>query len=611
MAGRTNTTAQIQRNYLAKDFADIRADLVRYASTFYSSQIKDFSESGLGGMFIDLAASVGDTMTFYLDHQFNELSWSDAIELQNVEKHLLNAGVKITGASPSTVEISYFIEVPSVLINGSYAPPESSLPIIQAGTTCISANRKSFTLMDDVNFGEKDSEGFLKATTRVGDTDGSGNPTTFVISRTGTATSSARTSEVFSVPSGYNPFFTVSILNSNVSRIVSVTDTEGNNYYEVDSLTQDTVYAPVTNISYDNNLVSDTMEIIPASRRFTVSTSLTTRTSSLTFGGGENSSNEETAFDPSSLALPLYGKNPVGRYSVDPNKLLRSNTLGIAPSNTTLTVVYEYGGGLDHNVPANSIRSVSSLNIAFPGVPPNSTATSIRASVDVINLSPSSGGASQPTINELRLQIPASRNSQLRVVTKDDLLARVYTLPTKFGKVSKAGCRLNPNNPQAKMLYILGFDSSGNLTKASDTLKINLRNYLNGLRLISDAVDIVDSPIVNVSVTASIIVSPNSISIEVLQSAAQAIRDELNVSDFQVDQPIIIADIISAVINTPGVLSLVDLDFYNMSGNNGDTVYSSFQYDIANATTRGIIIPPPGGIFEVKYPTSDVVVIST
>jgi hypothetical protein len=611
MAGRTNTTAQIQRNYLAKDFADIRADLVRYASTFYSSQIKDFSESGLGGMFIDLAASVGDTMTFYLDHQFNELSWSDAIELQNVEKHLLNAGVKITGASPSTVEISYFIEVPSVLINGSYVPLESSLPIIQAGTTCISASRKSFTLMDDVNFGEKDSEGFLKATVRVGEIDGSGNPTTFVISRTGITTSSVRTSEVFSVPSGYNPFFTISILNSNVSRIVSVTDTEGNKYYEVDSLTQDTVYAPVTNISYDNNLVSDTMEIIPASRRFTVSTSLTTRTSSLTFGGGENSSNEETAFDPSSLALPLYGKNPVGRYSVDPNKLLRSNTLGIAPSNTTLTVVYEYGGGLDHNVPANSIRSVSSLNIAFPGVPSNSIAASIRASVDVINLSPSSGGASQPSINELRLQIPASRNSQLRVVTKDDLLARVYTLPTKFGKVSKAGCRLNPNNPQAKMLYILGFDSSGSLTKASDTLKMNLRNYLNGLRLISDAVDIVDSPIVNVSVRASIIVSPNSISIEVLQSAAQAIRDELNISDFQVDQPIIIADIISAVINTPGVLSLVNLEFYNMSGNNGDTVYSSFQYDIENATTRGIIIPPPGGIFEVKYPTSDVVVIST
>ena len=170
---------------------------------------------------------------------------------------------------------------------------------------------------------------------------------------------------------------------------------------------------------------------------------------------------------------------------------------------------------------------------------------------------------------------------------------------------------MNPNNPQAKTLYILGFDSAGRLTRASDTLKLNLRNYLNGLRLISDAVDIVDSPIVNVSVRASVIVAPSAISIEVLQAVATAIRNELNVAEFQIDQPIIIADVVSAIINTPGVLSLVNLEFSNRSGNVGDTVYSDYQYDIELATTRGIIIPPPGGIFEVRYPTSDVVVASS
>lgn len=611
MAGSRGTTAQLQRNFLAKDFVDIRADLTRYASTFYSDQIKDFSESGLGGMFIDLAASVGDTMSFYLDHQFNELSWTDAVEIQNIERHINNAGVKITGASPSTVSLSYFIEVPSTLSNGSYVPLATALPIIQAGTVAASAGRISFTLMDDINFGETDTDGFLKATIRVGETDASGNPATFVLSRTGTATSSTRRSETFPVPSGYNPFFSVTLTSANVSRIVSVTDSEGNNYYEVDSLTQDTVYAPVTNITQDYQLVSDTLEVIPAPRRFTTSTSLGTRSTSLTFGGGDNALTEDTVFDPSDLALPLYGRNPVGRYSVDPNRLLRSNTLGIAPSNTTLTVTYEYGGGLDHNVAANSVRSITSLSMIFPGIPSNSIAASVRASTDVINPSPSSGGASQPTVDELRLQIPASRNSQLRVVTKDDLLARVYTLPTKFGKVSKAGCRMNPNNPQAKTLYILGFDSAGRLTRASDTLKLNLRNYLNGLRLISDAVDIVDSPIVNVSVRASVIVAPSAISIEVLQAVATAIRNELNVAEFQIDQPIIIADVVSAIINTPGVLSLVNLEFSNRSGNVGDTVYSDYQYDIELATTRGIIIPPPGGIFEVRYPTSDVVVASS
>ena len=609
MAGNP-TAAQLQRNYLSKDFIDLRSDLVRYAQTFFPDKIKDFSEAGLGGMLIDLAASVGDTMTYYLDHQFNELSWSDSVELDNIQRHLRNAGVKITGASPATVSLTFLIEVPASLTSNGYVPQENSIPTILAGTTTASAGRITFTTVEDINFNERDRDGFLRATVTVGETDDDGNPLTFILTRNVTATSSARVSETFSVPNGFNPFYAITLANTNVSRIVSIVETEGNQYYEVDSLTQDTVFLPVSNISYDNGTVTDSMEVIPAPRRFTTSTDLTSRTMTLTFGGGENAIDERTVVDPSRLALPLYGKGAIPRFSLDPNALLRSKTLGVAPSNTTLTVIYEYGGGLNHNVAANSIRSITSLSMIFPGLPSNGVAASVRASTDVINRESSSGGTNQPTIQDLRLQIPAAKNSQLRVVTKEDLIARVYSLPTKFGKVAKAGCRSNPANPLAKQLYILGYNASGNLARASDTLKINLRNYLNDLRLISDAIDIVDSPIVNYAVRASVIVAPNFISLEVLQNTAQAIRNELDISTFQPDQPIVIADITSAIINTPGVLSLVSLEFIGRSGTVDDTSYSSFAYDMSLATSRGIIVPPPGGIFEILYPTQDVVVVS-
>lgn len=609
MAGNP-TAAQLQRNYLSKDFIDLRSDLVRYAQTFFPDKIKDFSEAGLGGMLIDLAASVGDTMTYYLDHQFNELSWSDSVELDNIQRHLRNAGVKITGASPATVSLTFLIEVPASLTSNGYVPQENAIPTILAGTTAASAGRITFTTVEDINFNERDRDGFLRATVTVGETDDDGNPLTFILTRNVTATSSTRVSETFGVPNGFNPFYTITLANTNVSRIVSIVDTEGNQYYEVDSLTQDTVFLPVSNISYDNGTVTDSMEVIPAPRRFTTSTDLTSRTMTLTFGGGENAVDERTVVDPSRLALPLYGKGAIPRFSLDPNALLRSKTLGVAPSNTTLTVIYEYGGGLNHNVSANSIRSITSLSMIFPGLPSNGVAASVRASTDVINRDSSSGGTNQPTIQDLRLQIPAAKNSQLRVVTKDDLIARVYSLPTKFGKVAKAGCRSNPSNPLAKQLYILGYNASGNLARASDTLKINLRNYLNDLRLISDAIDIVDSPIVNYAVRASVIVAPNFISLEVLQGTAQAIRNELDISTFQPDQPIVIADVTSAIINTPGVLSLVSLEFIGRSGTIDDTSYSSFAYDMSLASSRGIIIPPPGGIFEILYPTQDVVVVS-
>lgn len=609
MAGKNNIT-QAQRNYVAKDFEGLRSDLVKYAQTFFADQIKDFSEAGLGGMFVDLAASVGDTMMYYLDHQFNELSWSDAIELSNIEKHLRNAGVKITGASPAIVSLTFYVEIPAVLSGGVYAPASNVIPVILAGTVSASSSRVNFTLMEDVDFNERDRDGFLRSTVVVGDTDDFGNPVTFVLSKSGTATSSVRAAETFGVPDIYSPFYSITLSNSPATRIISVNDSEGNSYYEVDSLTQDTVYSPVLNYSYDNSLVRDSLEVIPAPRRFTAATTLSTRLTSLTFGGGDSSLDEKTVLDPSSLALPLFGRNPISKYSLDPNSLLRSKTLGVAPRNTTLTVSYEYGGGLSHNVGPNTIRSISSLSMTFPGLPSSNASSAIRASVDVTNPTAASGGSSQPTIDELRLQIPASRNSQLRVVTKEDLIARVYSLPSRFGRISKVGCRSNASNPLSKQLYVLSYDSVGLLAQASDTLKLNLRNYLNDLRLISDAVDVVDSPIVNYSVKASIVVAPNFISLEVLQAVATAIRDELSIANYQIDQPIVVADVTSVVINVPGVLSLVALEFSGISGTFDGVSYSEYSHDIQSATSRGVILAPQGGIFEIKYPNTDVVVVS-
>ena len=64
---------------------------------------------------------------------------------------------------------------------------------------------------------------------------------------------------------------------------------------------------------------------------------------------------------------------------------------------------------------------------------------------------------------------------QSRVVSKDDLLARIYTLPSDFGRVFRAGIHQNPNNPLAAELYIICLDNKRKLTVAPDALKKNLR----------------------------------------------------------------------------------------------------------------------------------------
>lgn len=603
-----NQNQSSQRNYLAKDFISLRADLIRYAQTFFPDRIQDFSESSLGGLFVDLAASVGDTLTYYLDHQFKELSWSDAVELPNIERHLINNGVKITGASPSTVTLTLFVEVPSELVNGIYVPERVSLPVIDAGSIFASNNGINFTTLSNADFGARDSYGLLLCDVETGVLNDDGTPASFVLSTNVDATSSLVATETFTIPTGFNPYLTVSLSNQNVSEIISVTDTDGNEYYQVDSLTQDTVYK--SNPIYDaqGNLISNSMQLTSAPRRFMMNTALATRSTSIMFGGGDVNFTEGDAFpDPSRLAIPLYGSEAVSRFSVDPNSLLRSKTLGIAPSNTTISVKYRHGGGSSHNVSSNTIRSVITVSTRFPYGTTDS-ASSIRSSIDVTNSSPASGGAAQPTVNELRQQIPAAKNSQLRVVTKQDLIARIYSMPSKFGKITRAGVRSNPNNPLAKSLSILSSDAGGNFTYAADSTKENIRTYINDMRLISDAIDVIDANVVNFQVYVDVVSTPNSNALEISSSVISAIQSILTKSNFQIDQPILISEVTNAIISVPGVLSLVTLTFEAVTGTveGRDYIGSSFDFDVN--TNRGIIVPPVNGIFELRFPQNDIFV---
>mgnify|MGYP001390323867 CR=1 FL=1 len=48
--------------------------------------------------------------------------------------------------------------------------------------------------------------------------------------------------------------------------------------------------------------------------------------------------------------------------SFDPSNFLKTKSFGVAPSNTTLTIKYAHGGGIDDNVPAGDITNVSSVS---------------------------------------------------------------------------------------------------------------------------------------------------------------------------------------------------------------------------------------------------------
>tara|TARA_Y100000310_G_scaffold318308_1_gene372207 strand:+ start:878 stop:2722 length:1845 start_codon:yes stop_codon:yes gene_type:complete len=598
---------ELQRSYLAKDFNSFRTELLTHARIYFPDRIRDFTEASLGGLLLDMAAFVGDSMAFYLDHQFNELNWATAIESKNVQKHLKSAGVKIRGAAPAVCTVTFYFELAAELVGTEYEPSPALLPKVGQGTKLASAKGIPFSLVEDLDFTEKDALGNYLYSAVLVETDDSGNPASYVVTRSGICLSGEEKTESIKIPDVHKPFRTLTLSSENITEIISVKDTEENEYYEVNNLTQDTVFEIITNTTEDADQVPNNIEIIPAPYRFTTTYGYNTKLTKLRFGGGDATSlDNDIVPDPAELALPLYGKKTFSKFTIDPNSLLQTHTLGIAPKNTTLKITYRHGGGLNHNVAAGTIKTVDTLILTFDSRASASGAAGVRSSVDVLNNDPASGADNAPTLEELRTQIPASRQAQNRIITKEDLISRIYTLPNKFGRVYRVGIRPNPINSLASQIFVVSRDKDKKLSMTPDTLKKNLRKYLNEFRAVSDAFDILDARIVNFAINLEIVAHPSANKTQVAQTCIKALVKTLDTKNFQIDMPVALSDITNVVLNTQGVISLVDLKVTNVTGTVEDRAYSDVSFNVDANTFQQMVIGPDGSIFELRYPDNDI-----
>lgn len=597
------------RRYIARDFDSFKASFIEHARVFYPDRIKDFSDASIAAMFTDMVASAGDSLSFYMDHQYNELDASTAVEQQNIERHIRAAGVDVIGASPAVVPLDFYVEIPAVVEDGEYVPDIRAIPIISEGSTFSSDSGVTFTLMTPVAFVDDDNELLSTVDQRIGTRTSTGVVTTFILKAQSTScVSGTETTETFSIGSTFIPFRKIVLTNPHVSDIVSVTDSDGNIYYQVDALTSDVVYQNVANGANDHEEVPELIKIIPAPYRFTAQANITTRRVELTFGGGSSTSLEDDVLpDPTDFAISLPYKKTFTRTALNPQSLLTTKTLGVAATGVSLTVVYRHGGGLDHNVPANSIRTVQTLNMQFPHNPTPAVASVVRKRLTVSNPLPARGGDDAPTIVELKNLIPAAKSAQKRIVSKPDLLARLYNMPTNFGRIFRAGIRQNPDNSLAIQLFIVSRNIDGQLTYATDTLKQNIVKYISPYRMINDAIDILDAKIINVRVLFDIVVNPVLNKHVVLQNVLNKLKDHFNIKNFHIDQPINITEVRNIIERVNGVLSVNDLKFEAITEDSGTFSYSRESHDITSNTSKGFIFPPQGGIFEVKYPNVDMI----
>ncbi len=619
----TSNTPQKDIKYLNRDFNSLRNQLIEYTKTYYPQSFNDFSDGSPGMMFLEMAAYVGDVLSYYTDTQLQETFLLLAQEKKNLYNLAYSLGYRpqVTKASSTNLEI--FQLLPAKDSTSNYKPDYdyaltmgegSSFSSTQAGISFVTEQLIDFSISGSASPTE----------TSVYQIDGDGNPLYYLLKKTTKVISAVRKTTTFGISSP-EKFLKLNLTDNNIIGIEKIEDSDGNEYTEVDYLAQDTVFDEQTN-TYNNDsvLYSDRqfapylMKIKTVPRRF-VSRFTSETNCEIQFGAGTlTSPDEEIIPNPNNIGLGLSdGRSGLDR-AYDPSNFLFTGTYGIVPANTTLTVTYLVGGGISSNVASETITKPETV---FSSTKPNLNAnikSFIIASIASNNPQAATGGGDAESIEEIRFNAMANFASQKRTVTKDDYLLRALSMPSRFGNIAKVYLeqddQINPlttenktriANPLALNMYTLGYNANKNLSELTNATKTNLSTYLEQFRMLTDAINIKDAFVINISVNFKVRVSPGFNNQEILLGCVQSLQSFFNIDKWQIGQPIIKSEIISTLLGVKGVQSVQDIKYNNKSGES--LGYSKYKYDLQSATINDIIYPSLDPcIFEVKYPNVDI-----
>lgn len=609
--------AKVKRNinYLGKDFGDFRDQLVNFSKTYFPTTYTDFSSASPGMMFMEQASYVGDVLSFYLDNQVQETFLQYARQTDNLFNLAYMFGYKPKTTGLSTVDVDFFQLLPAKVNGGSTVPDYDYAVQILENTQLSSIARTpyNFIVEDLVDFKVSSS---LDPTEITVAQVSANLPTYYLLKKKRKAISGEIKSITFSFGE-YEEFPTVELSGKNVAYILDATDSDGNKWYEVDYLGEESVYDNIknTNVNDPNNVSdnSDTpyiLQLKKVQRRF-ATRFLDDTTLQIQFGNGNSNDTDETIVPNTNnvgLGLPFEVSKLKTAYS--PTNFIFTNTYGIAPTNTTLTIRYIVGGGVDSNIDANSLTQITPLsNIQFQNNSLDATtAQYIFDSVEIQNTEAATGGQDGDSIEELRQNTISNIATQLRAVTPDDYLVRTLSLPSKFGAIAKAHVQkpISEDTSNTTLdIYTLSYDLNKHLRKPSNALKENLKTYLNEYKMIGDSLTIKDGFIINIGVDFEIITLPNFNNNEVLRKCLVALINYFNIDNWQINEPIILRNINVLLDEIDGVQTVKKLTINNKTGTT--LGYSQYAYDIDGATQNNVVYPSIDPmIFEVKYPNQDI-----
>ena len=652
--------------YLNKDFKQFRNNLIDFAKVYFPNSYNDFNETSPGMMFIEMASYVGDVLSYYIDNQFKESLLGYAEEQQNILRLAQTLGYTPKLSTPSIVNLDVYVVIPSDLTDSLNPKPDYTYaPIIEAGMELGSQSTgTNFRTSEAVDFR---SGGTVSVYETDGDNNPMRwLIKKSVMAQAGTVKTFTQT---FNAPSKFVTFELpdaniIEILDCTDSDGQSWYETP---YLAQDTMFVDTANtsandSELAQFSQDAPFL---LRLRKTARRFITRINSLNKME-LRFGSGiSDNPDEEIIPNPTNIGSFLPGTPSKIDHSYDPSNFLYTRTYGSVPTNTSLVIRYLVGGGIDSNVPQGDIKTVNTVvwNYADEESLDVNTVKKIKQSLAVTNTEPATGGRGIESNEEIRMNAMAHFSTQNRAVTKEDYITRVYSLPSKYGNVAKVyivqddqtnqadgivvtsnstgksvttggeggtassnesngtfgtGAVVNAGfigpasagkahipNPLALNFYTLGYDSNKKLIKLNSAVKQNLENYLSQYRILTDAINMRDAYIVNIGINFQISVLKNYNKREVILKCIDKIKDFFDIDKWQINQPIVKADLIYEMSLVDGVQNVIEVNVVNKWDKTQG--YSGNVYDITEATRNEIIYPSADPcIFELKYFEKDI-----
>jgi hypothetical protein len=611
--------------YLGKDFGQFRKNLIDFSKQYFPNTYTDFNEASPGMMFIEMAAYVGDVLSYYADNNLRESLLDQASERANIYDIASSLGYKPKNYVPAYVILNVYQLLPAIGSGANISPDFNYALSIKPGMQVTQNNGTAeFRTLDLVDFAFSSSLDTTEVTVFESDA-ATNSPTYYLLKKQIRAVSGniKTATYAFNSPIAYDK---IVLPDTNIVEIISVTESDGDAWSEVPYLAQDTLFEAVPNLLENDPELSvyrsnspSLLKLRKTAKRF-ITRLRSDNKLELQFGAGISDNNDEEIIpNPDNVGNGLSGFRKAIDVDIDPSNFLYTRTYGQAPANTTLTVEYSTSAGLKENVAANTLTNIKFIeyNDDINSSGNANMMNFVKNSIAIDNTNPASGAKNLDTLQDIKNNAMANFATQNRLVTREDYIIRAYSMPPRFGSVSKAYIvpddQLSQQsleeqriaNPLALNMYVLGFNSTKQLIPLNKAIKENLKTYLDYYRILTDAVNIKDAFIINIGLDFEISVLSNYNSNEVLLKCIESLKTYFDIDRWQINQPIIKSDVLNRLGNVKGVQNVVGVLFKNLY--NSTQNYSGNIYDITTATKQGVIYPSlDPSIFEVKFPNQDI-----